>query len=154
MLVRAAEGNVLLWKGAGRSSRGFFANATAFLTSLMGGKIPSSKNRSSISRDTFDSRAGLSHRLLPSRIVRAWRPIAFTPSSVFRLAIPCKVCRTISILPALKSKFSHCSASESSEEFSESSTLVAAVAANESCMKRKDELLEMLPLMYSSHDAA
>ena len=51
------------------------------------------------------------------------------------------------MFPALKSKFSHCSASVSSEEFSESSVLVAAVAANRFWIYRKDVVLIMLPEM-------
>ena len=87
-------------------------------------------------------------------MVRACLPIAFIPSSVLRVAIPCNVCRTSSIEPAFVSKFSHCSASESSEEFSESSILVAAVAANKFCIKRKDDELGILPWMKRSHDVA
>ena len=153
-MVSAAGGNVLPWKGAGRSSCGFFAIVITFFTSFEGGEVPSSKNRSSMSLATFASSGGLSHRFLPSRIVRACRPMAFNPSSVLRLAIPCNVCRTSSIEPAFTSKFSHCSASESSEEFSESSIMVAAAAANKMCMKRKEDLVQMLPLMYFPNDAA
>ena len=56
--------------------------------------------------------------------------------------------------PAFVSKFSHCSASESSEEFSESSILVAAVAASRFCMNRTEDLLGILPWMKRSHDVA
>ena len=131
-----------------------FADATADFTSLMGGNLPSSKNRSSIKLCTWASNGGLSHRLLPSRIVRACRPIAFTPSSPLLDDMPARVCRTKSMPPTLESKFSHCSASVSSEEFSESSVLVAAVAAHTFWMYLKDVVLIMWPLMYASHDAA
>ena len=147
MVVSAADGNVLPWKGAGRSSCGFFAIVAAFFTYVKDGKVPSSKNRSAMSRATFASSGGLSHRFRPRRMVRACLPIAFNPSSEFRVAIPCRVCRTRSIEPAFTSKFSHCSASESSAEFSESSILVAAVAANRFWMNRKEDMLQMLSLM-------
>ena len=154
MTVRKAEGNVLLWKGAGRSSIGFFMLATAALTSFMAGKLPSSKNRSSISRAAFASSGALCQISLPKRMVLAWRHMALTHSSACMLEIPCSVCCTSCISPALTSKCCHCSASVSSSESSESSVFVAAVAANKFWINLKEVLETMWPLMYASQAAA
>ena len=134
MLVRVAEGKVFPLKGAGRSSTGFFAHFSAAFTSFMGGELPSAKNRSWMSPASVASSGGLSHIFLPSRMVLACLPMDLTPSSGFMEHMPFRVWCTRSMFPALKSKFSHCSASESSEEFSESSVFVAAVAANKFVM--------------------
>ena len=116
--------------------------------------MPPSKKRSWMWRWISAGSTGLSQRLRPSRMVAAWRPIAFTPSSELRLAMPCNVCRTSSIEPAFTSKFSHSSASVSSEESSEFSSFVAAVAARRFWMYRNEVELTMWPLMYLSQDAA
>ena len=58
------------------------------------------------------------------------------------------------MFPALKSKFSHCSASVSLEESSESSIFVAAVAAKRFCVNLNDVALLMCPSMYVSHEVA
>ena len=153
MTVRKAKGNVLPWKGAGRSSIGFFMLATAALTFSMAGKLPSSKNRSSISRAAFASSGALSQICLPKRMVLAWRHMALTHSSACMLEIPCSVCCTSCISPALTSKCCHCSASVSSS-YSESSAFVAAVAANKFWINLKEVLETMWPLMYASQAAA
>ena len=78
--------------------------------------------------------------------------MAFTPSSALLDEMPASVARTKSMLAEdLMSRFCHCSASESLEEFSESSVLVAAVAANIFWMYLCYVVLTMLPSMYESH---
>ena len=87
-------------------------------------------------------------------MVFACRPIAFNPSSELRFAMPLRVCWTSSREPALKSQPSHSSASVSSEESSEFSMFVAAVAGSRFWIYRIEVELIMWPLMYLSQDAA
>ena len=96
--------------------------------------MPSSKQRSFIKLVMSGSSAALSHKVRPNLMVLAWRPMAFIPSSEFLAHMPLSVWWTRSMFPALKSKFSYCSASVSSEESSESSVFVAAVAVRRFCM--------------------
>ena len=123
-------------------------------TSLMAGKPPSSKNRSSMSRATSASSGARCQRFLPKRMVLAWRPMALTPSSAFLDGTPCNVCRTSCISPALTSRCCHRSASVSSPESSESSVCVAAAATNKFWIILKDALETRWPLMYASHATA